>query len=120
MSLRRTAALSAIALSLMLSACGSKETEVKKPDEPALPEPKTGAAIDAAAEEAMQAAEKATDAEAEVGKGKEESGNAVPVKATEAKSDKADDKKAVEKKTEEKKTEDKKVEGKKAEEKKAE
>jgi hypothetical protein len=65
MSLRVKAILTATLLSISLAACGSKESEVKKPEEPALPEPKTGAAIDAAAEEAMVAAEKATDAEAE-------------------------------------------------------
>jgi hypothetical protein len=59
------AAFSTAILTILLAGCGNKESEVKKPVEPALPEPKTGADIDAAAEEAMLAAEKAVDAEVE-------------------------------------------------------
>jgi outer membrane PBP1 activator LpoA protein len=66
--LRSKSALTVIILAMVLSACGNKATEVKKPEEPALPEPKTGNDIDAAAEDAMQAAEKETDAKAEAGK----------------------------------------------------
>jgi hypothetical protein len=55
----------------MLSACGSSaDKSPKKAEEPTLPEPKTGAEIDAAAEnatnaeDAMRAAEKVADDEA--------------------------------------------------------
>ncbi len=64
MSRRVKAAFSTAILTILLAGCGNKESEVKKPVEPALPEPTTGAAIDAAAEEAMLAAEKAVDDEA--------------------------------------------------------
>jgi hypothetical protein len=65
---RSKSAFLAIVMTMMLSACGSKEPEVKKPQEAALPEPKTGDDIDAAAEDAMLAAENETDAKAEAGK----------------------------------------------------
>jgi hypothetical protein len=68
LSLRTSAPLAAFIL--ILSGCGTQPAEVKKAEEPALPESKTGADIDAAAEnakdaeDAMQAAEKAADSDA--------------------------------------------------------
>jgi hypothetical protein len=93
---RSKAALTAIIITMMLSACGSKEPEVKKPQEAALPEPKTGDDIDAAAEDAMLAAEKETDAKAEAGKAGEKaadgakSSDADKAKKTETESKKAE------------------------------
>lgn len=69
MSPRFKAVFSTAILTILLAGCGNKESEVKKPVEPALPEPKTGSDIDAAAEEAMLAAEKAVDGEAEAAAG---------------------------------------------------
>ncbi len=73
---RTKTVIAASLLALSLTACGQKAEPPKKDEVPALPQPKTGDAIDAAAEEAMVAedamvaAEKATDAKADEAKSK--------------------------------------------------
>jgi uncharacterized lipoprotein NlpE involved in copper resistance len=92
---RSKAVFTAIIITMMLSGCGSKEPEVKKPQEVALPEPKTGDDIDAAAEDAMLAAEKETDAKAEAGKASEKAADAAKSSdADEAKKTETESKKA--------------------------
>ncbi len=109
MSRHFKAIVSAAILAMLLVGCGKTESEVKKPVEPSLPEPQTGAAIDAAAEEAVQAedamkaAEETTDARADANK----------AGSSEAK--KSDGGEASEKKTEAAKSEVKKSESAKTE-----
>jgi hypothetical protein len=57
-------------MALSLAACGQKAEPPKKDEPPALPAPKTGDAIDAAAEEAMLAAEESTDAKVDAAEDK--------------------------------------------------